>query len=664
MDSHYHQLHLGCIAKTDSTLFRLLFPGAELVECLLFTSFNDKNPSKYKMRTDNGKLWHLTVNKNLVGFWYQYKVHYSKNTNKPDTPYADKPFADPYSKHVTVRNTYRQEAKSFIFNDSYDWGDDTFIKIEDPRDLIIYEVHIKDLVAHESSGASGKSIYNKWIDSNQKGGISHLKKLGVNAVEFLPLHKFPVEEPPYGQETSEGFKNSWNRYSKNYWGYMSSFFLAPETIYASVGENPPNDIIGLTHSAVIELKNLIKELHKNDIAVFMDVVFNHTSLVDINPLCHHLPELFLRKDKNGKLMNRSGTGNEIQTENPIVEKLITDSIKYWVEEYHIDGFRFDLAGLLNEKCWDNIRKTAKSVNPNAVLIAEPWGGRYVPYLFSDHGWSSWNDRFRNGIKGSDPIHDKGFIFADWINGADRPELENWFQGTIRDFEGGLFKSSMHAVNYLECHDGYTLGDFIRISTRYEGENPVVTDKQDHVALFPEEKKIAKLGAFCLMVTQGISMIHAGQEYARSKVITDEKVGDPEAGRMDYNSYNKDNETNWINFEELSVNKDLFNYYKGLINIRRESPALRKSDHRHINFDHYSDPLHLCFYINGSSANDIYDYYIAVNATRFHTMEFFAPEGTWEVLVNDGVASLTPVDIITGVSRLPPSSAMLLRKLRH
>lgn len=666
MESPYKQLHLGCNANTDSTLFRLLFPGAKLVECLVFKSFNDKTPEKYRMRTDDGEVWRLTVKENLIGCWYQYKVHYNSIENKPDTPYADQPFADPYSKHVTVRNTYRQEAKSFIFDNSYDWEDDTYLKIDDPRDLIIYEVHVKDLVAHESSGASGKGIYNKWLDLDQKGGIQHLKKLGVNAVEFLPLHKFPVPEPPYGEKTREGFRNSWNRYAKNYWGYMTSFFLAPETVYGSDAgdDDSGNDIIGLTPVAVTELKNLIKELHKNDIAVLMDVVYNHTSLVDINPLCHHLPDLFLRKDENGKYMNRSGTGNEIQSEHPIVEKLITDSIKYWVEEYHIDGFRFDLAGLLNEKCWDRIRETAKSVNPNTVLIAEPWGGRYVPYLFSNHKWSSWNDRFRNGIKGSDPIHDRGFIFADWLNGADRQELENWFRGTIRDFEGGLFRTSAHAVNYLESHDGYTLGDFIRISTRYEGVNPTVIDRQDHITLYPEEEKIAKLGAFCLMVTPGITMIHAGQEFARSKVIIDEKVEDPEAGRMDYNSYNKDNETNWINFEDLSANKNLFNYYKGLINIRMESPALRKSDHEFISFDHYSDPLHLCFHINGSSAEDIYDYYIAINATKFHKMKFFAPAGTWEVLVNGELASLSPVDFISGDLSLPPSSAMLLRKLRH
>jgi len=663
MESPDHELQLGCITNSESTQFRLFFPGAELVECLIFKSFDEKNPISLGMKSDDGIIWHLIVGENLIGHWYQYKVQY-KIGMKPDTPHADKPFADPYSTHVTVINTYRQEAKSFIFNDSYDWEDDTYVKIDDPRDLIIYEAHIKDLVGHESSQASGDGIYNKWLDYNQKGGIPHLKKLGVNAVEFLPLHKFPMPEPPYGVKTSEGFKNSWNKYSTNYWGYMTSFFLAPETVYASGSDDNGNDIIGLTPVAVTELKNLIKELHKNDIAVIMDVVYNHTSLVDINPLCHHLPDIFLRKDARGKYMNRSGTGNEIQSENPFVEKLITDSIKYWIEQYHIDGFRFDLAGLLNENCWDKIRETAKSVNPDAVLIAEPWGGRYVPYLFSNHDWSSWNDRFRNGIKGSDPVHDRGFIFADWLNGASRQELENWFQGTLRVFEGGLFNTSAHAVNYLESHDGYTLGDFIRISTRYEGVNPVVVDKKDHITLYPEEKKIAKLGAFCLMVTPGITMIHAGQEFARSKIITDDNVGDPEAGRMDYNSYNKDNKTNWINFEDLSVNNDLFNFYIGLINIRRESPALRKSDHEFINFDHYSDPLHLCFYVNGSSADDIYDYYVAINATRFHKMDVFVPAGTWEVLVKDGFASLTPIDIHSGASSLPSSSAMLLRKLRH
>lgn len=664
MENKYDHYKLGCFNDTQSTSFRLLFPGAKAVECLIFKNYEHKSAEIYSMRSEDQEVWRLTIDKDLRGYWYQYKVEYEKN-KKPDTPYAELPFADPYSRHVTVKNHYRQEAKSFIFHDSYDWEGDTFIPIKDPRDLIIYESHIKDLVVHPSSESAGKGIYKKWLDTDQNGGIPHLKKLGVNALELLPLHKFPPCEPPFGKKTKEGYHNSWNTYSRNYWGYMTSFFFAPESVYASDGSDVPEKISGGTTAAVTEFKDVVKELHRNKIAVIMDVVFNHTSLFDINPLCHHMPDIFLRRDEKGKLMNRSGTGNEINTEHPIVRKLICDSIAYWMEEFHIDGFRFDLAGLIDGKTWDLIRETAMEINPNVVLIAEPWGGRYVPYLFSNHNWSSWNDRFRNGIKGSDPVHDRGFIFSDWHNGADREQLENWFQGTIRELKGGLFKTSEHAVNYLESHDGYTLGDFIRIAARYEGENPEVEQRDKHVKLSDSELKIAKLGAFCLMVSPGIAMIHAGQEFARSKIIVDETgIDDPETGRMDYNSYNKDNQTNWIDFNDIDANQALYRYYRGLIQIRKSSPALRKTHFHKIEFDHYSDPLHVCFYVDGSESGDIFDYYIAINATKYHTMEFEVPGGNWEVLVNNGFASASPISFLSGGYQLDPKNSILLRKLRH
>jgi pullulanase/glycogen debranching enzyme len=663
MESTYSHLQLGCIINSQSTSFRLFFPNAERVKCVIYDSFDDQDPDEYIMRTEDGEIWRLTIEKNLTGKWYQYKVQY-KSGKKPNTPYADLPFADPYSHHVTSKNTYRLEAKTYIFKSEYDWEDDTFIQVDDPRDLIIYETHVKDLVTDTSSKATGDSIYKKWLDLDQVGGIPHLKRLGVNAVEFLPLHKFPTYEPPYGEKTKEGHLNTWNPYSRNYWGYMTSFFLAPETIYASDGHIEPGKINGQNAYASNEFKSVVKALHNNGIAVIMDVVFNHTSIFDINALCHHMPDIFLRHDEKGKLMNRSGTGNEMNTEHPIVRKLIIDSIRYWMEEYHIDGFRFDLAGLLDEKSWDSIRETAKSINPDAVIIAEPWGGRYVPYLFSNHNWSSWNDRFRNGIKGSDPLHDRGFIFSDWQNGMDRKQLENLFQGTVRDYAGGLFKTSAHSVNYLESHDGYTLGDFIRIGARYDGENPVVENKEVHTALSQEEMRIAKLGAFCLMVSPGLVMIHAGQEFARSKVIPKDEINDSEAGRMDYDSYNKDNETNWINFRDIEANRKLLNYYIGLIKIRKGSPALSKSEHDSIHFEYYSDPLHICFYINGEASGDIYDYYVAINVTYINGMHINLPHGTWEVLVSNGFASLSPIDLVKDSVTVQPRTAMLMRKLRH
>jgi len=409
---------------------------------------------------------------------------------------------------------------------------------------------------------------------------------------------------------------------------------------------------------------MVKTLHAENMTVIMDVVYNHTSLFDLNPLTHLAPETYLRTDDKGNYLNRSGTGNEFKSENPVARKLIIDSLLYWMDEYKIDGFRFDLAALLDRDTWDAIKTAVHKRYPNAVLIAEPWGGYYSPAHFSDHDWASWNDRIRNSIKGSDPLHDRGFIFSEWQHETRRERIENIFKGTLNHGEGGLYQTSEHSVNYLESHDGYTLADFIRIGLDPEIHDQKVDDLLEHSTLTDEQLQLCKLAALSLFTAQGITMIHAGQEFARSKVIAKSPYKDPEEGKIDHNSYQKDNKTNWLNFDILTKNKDLFDYYKELIKIRLNSPALRKCAPEEICFDYYGDPLVLSFYISGNSSHDNFNYYIILNANAYHSYRQKLPAGSWEVLADDTIASLQSLTAISGEVNVPPRSGLLLRKLRH
>jgi pullulanase/glycogen debranching enzyme len=651
----------GVTLEEHSTLFCIYCPSATAMTCVLFDSHDAEEGLSHPMHQDARGYWHLSVQGRQTGKWYGYRAGFEGSDKEINTPYKDRLFADPYSRHVTVRNNYRQEARSFIFEDQFDWEGHEHCFPDDSRDLVIYETHLKDLTAHPSSGASGTGYYNKFIDPDQSGGIKHLKRLGVNCVEFLPLQKFSPEEPPYGTITPEGFHNTWNVYSTNYWGYMTSFFFAPESSFAS---DVSHQFSGKSTAAVHEFKNVVKNLHREGFTVLMDVVYNHTSLFDINPLTHLCPDDYLRWDEHGHLMNRSGTGNEFRSENPVARQLIVDSLLYWMEEYKIDGFRFDLAALLDRKSWDVIRNEIHKKYPKAILIAEPWGGYYSPHHFSDHDWASWNDRIRNSIKGSDPLHDKGFIFSDWQHETRRERLENIFKGTLNHGEGGLYNTSEHSVNYLESHDGYTLADFIRIGLNPEIHEHKVTNRTAHVTLDDDEMKLSKLAAISLFTAQGITMIHAGQEFGRSKIIARTPCNDPDVGKMDHNSYQKDNETNWLNFDDIDLNRELFDYYRALIKIRKQSPALRKCYPTEICFDHYSNPLILSFYITGESSGDIFDYYVILNATSTDTADTPLPKGTWEVLANGTLASPQMIDIASGTVKTPPRSGMLLRKLRH
>ncbi len=652
---------LGYSITYHGVEFRLFAPRANQVFLVVFDNYEHLYGTYYSMQKDDEGIWsYQHEGHDLIGKWYAYKLEAEPS---PFFESTDRYIADPWSKWVTSRNHYLGFHKTKIVQiPEFDWENDDFVAPNDPRDLIIYEAHIKDLVAHPSAKTYVQGIYNDFWQA-EVGGIQHLKKLGVNAVEFLPLQKFGHFEPPYQEKIHSGVTNTWNPHSRNYWGYMTSFFFAPETLYASDSTLKNYAIIGRDENAINELKQLVKQLHQEGIAVIMDVVYNHASQYDLNPLRYTAKDHYFRINQEGFYLNDSWTGNDINTSSKYSRKLIVESIKYWIEEFHIDGFRFDLAGIIDWETIDSIKREAMKINPNVLLIAEPWGGEYKPAGFSDHGWMAWNDRLRNGFKGYDPVQDKAFVFGDWHHGENRFSLENFIRGTLKSGEHGLFNTSAHSVNYIEAHDGYTFGDFIRIALNPQYKDFQFTSKNQVNKLTAKEMAIAKLGALALFVSQGVTMMHAGQEWARAKMIADHDGLDQNIGKLDHDSYNKDNETNWLNFNEIQSNQELFDYYLGLIELRKKSPALRKALPEEINFKVYHSPLHITFSISGKSTFDKYDYFISLNADPNHTHRIILPEGVWQMVANSRRCLPKGIRYVKKQFRLPVSSGVILRKLR-
>jgi len=652
---------LGYSIDNKQTIFRLFAPKATDVEVIIYDKYGAKEGLTFPLQQSDDGIWETIIQDTFINKWYAYKL--DGPTEDPFFINTDYPVADPRSRHVTSANHYLQFPKTKItHNARYNWEGDDFVTPEDQRDLVIYETHIKDMVAHSSAKTYVQGIYNDFREA-EVGGIKHLKKLGVNAVEFLPLQKFGYFEPPFDEKTEEGVKNTWNPYARNYWGYMTSFFFAPETIYASDADLTPGAVTGKSTKAESELKDLVKALHKEEISVIMDVVYNHASHYDLNPLKYTAKDHYFRLDEKGNFLNDSWTGNDINTQAAHSRELIVESVKHWMTEYHIDGFRFDLAGIIDWETIDLIREEARKINPNVILIAEPWGGDYKPQGFSDHEWASWNDKIRNGFKGYHPTESKGFIFGDLDPSMTRYGLENLIRGTLESGEHGLFNHSGHSVNYIESHDGYTLGDHIRIALDYAKAEQVFEDKSQVTSLSKTEMKISKLAALSLFVSQGITMMHAGQEWARSKVVQDPTGVDPKKGKIDRDTYNKDDETNWLNFNEISINQSLFNYYQGLIKLRLNAPALRKAEPEEINFKVYTDPLHVTFSIDGKSSGDVYDYFVSLNANTDHAHEIILPKGYWEVIVNPDKAGFKTLRSVEKSMLVPASSGIILRKLR-
>ncbi|MCC5925310.1 MAG: pullulanase [Bacteroidetes bacterium] len=657
----YGDNYFGCTIRGNHTTFRVFCPRSPYVEVEIFDSFEQESGDRKAMARNVAGVWELTVDEKLHGKYYGYRV-VPPNDSRPSEG-TDGLIADPYSRWVTVEHTYMQEGKTLILNeDEYDWEGDTFLSPVDQRDLVIYEAHLKDLTWQTSRVEKSLSWYQRFLKVGNNGGIEYLKSLGINALELLPLQKFSYLEPPYKSETAEGVHNTWNPYSLNYWGYMTSFFFMPESLYGLSKLPTPGAPYGRTPDAIKQLKNMVKGLHKAGISVIVDVVYNHTSQYDRNPLKFLDRDYYYRHDHYGNYTSESGCGNDLRTESPLARKLIIDSVLYWMKEFHIDGFRFDLANLIDRETLIRIREEARKVNPDVILIGEPWGGGYNPTGFSEIGWASWNDQIRNGVKGSDPVHDSGYIFGRWQQETSRLSLENFIRGTILHQPNGRYHRSSHSVNYLESHDGYTLADFIKIATNHENASKVFKSREELVTLEGNELNIARLAALYLMVSQGIVMIHAGQEYGRSKRIAETPVPEPEQGKLDHNSYNKDDATNYMDFSDVKRNEALFEYYCGLIRLRKSSPALRTSKPENIYFQSYDDALHISFTVNNDGTSDPYTYFVSMNSNGKVTQTAQLPEGEWELMVSETVASDAPISVISGIVKIPPYSGIVLRKL--
>ncbi|MBN1479008.1 pullulanase [candidate division KSB1 bacterium] len=649
---------LGCTWDNKRTTFRLFAPRAKSVQLFLFENVSQGNVDPYDLVRDTDGVWELTLDGHYFGKYYAYSVDGPRGPQENFNPAIL--VADPYSRAVATGNDYRHQGKTLILDTSrYDWQGDTALELKH-EDLIIYECHVRDLTAHPSAGAHPESAgsYKALIQKGIRGGIEHIKSLGVNAVEFLPIHDFGNIEIPYGVPVGDQ-TNTWNPYARNHWGYMTSCFFAPESYYASDQGLEPGQYCGADGHQVNEFKDVVKAFHDEGIAVILDVVYNHVSEYDQNSFKFIDKKYYFHLNNDGTFCSASGCGNDFKTDRPMARRLIIESVKFWLQEYHIDGFRFDLAAMIDWETIDEIAREAKKINPDVILIAEPWGGGdYAPAEFSQHGWAAWNDHIRNGVKGQNPYDNHGFIFGKWFDFNSPESMKKYVIGYPEE-DGGLFQTKAHAINYLESHDDHTLGDFIRIGL---GGSELVTDVEKNAQLSTTQLRLNKLGALFLFTCQGAIMIHEGQEWARSKVIAATDVPDEHIGYIDHNSYNKDNETNWLNFEHADLNAELVEYYKGLIKLRTAYPAFRHADKSAFEFfEDEENAFALAFKIDQLGSGDQHDFFVALNGSREKDAEFSLPPSEWDVIVDGESAGTLMMRRVSRTIKIPPSTGTVLRQ---
>lgn len=650
----YSTKRLGSFVENGKTTFRLFAPSAKHVTLVTFKQPEETEGQEYQMKADIDGVWETTINRELFGIFYGYKVSGENKNEKTNTICLD-----PYAKAVASFTSYLSPRRSIVVkDDNYDWEGDTWIQ-RDWRDLIIYEMHIRDITAHPSSGAKHPGTYKGLTEKKINGGIDYIRSLGVNTVELLPSQEFAAIEIPY-KKNYNGLYNTWNPYERNHWGYMTAAFFAPEAYYSENWDNLKlNTWMGKEAKQIKDFKDMVKAFHNDGIAVIMDVVYNHISEYESGNLKEIDSSYYFRFDEKGKYKSESGCGNDFKTERLMARRMIIESILYWMKEYHIDGFRFDLGKLIDWETIEEVIREARKINPNVVFVCEPWGGGYDPAGFSLRGWGSWNDQIRNGVKGENPYDGLGWIFGKWYGNNNINRVKSYVNGTLVRDHFGLFQKKEHSVNYLESHDGYTLGDFIRIGSGELNPNKIIRDVNEEVKLTENQLKLNKLAALFLFTSQGITMISEGQEFARSKVVPYEiDVKDTLRGKIDHNSYNKDNETNYINYKHAEINKNLLNYYKGLIELRKEYKAFRKAKYEDISFIEIPGSQ---FALGFKVSYDNDEFLVLLNADNHADAEFTLPDGKWEVFVNPEAAGSKAIDSVSKKVILKSKEGFVLKK---
>jgi isoamylase len=480
---------------------------------------------------------------------------------------------DPYAKVISGRDVWGQvpnwgqqyQHRARVLQEDFDWQDDRPLEIP-AEDLVIYEAHVRSFTKHPSSNVRHPGTY-----AGLREKIPYLKSLGINCLELMPIFEFDeFENSSANPETGE------TRY--NYWGYSTVGFFAPKAGYAATGP------LGMQAD---ELKTLIKELHKNDIEVMLDVVFNHTAEGDQRgpTICFRGLDnrVYYMLTPEGYYFNFSGCGNTLNCNNPVVRQLVLDCLRYWVSEYHIDGFRFDRAAILGRDPMGVPRANPPLLEHLAndpvlgrcKLVAEAWdaGGLYQVGSFPAYGrWAEWNGKYRDTLR--------KFLKGDM---GQVPDLSLRLQGSPDLYYG---RGTAASVNFITCHDGFTLYDSVAYNEKHneangEHNNDGANDNNswncgwegatDDPAIKALRIRQMKNAAAMLLVSQGIPMILMGDEVGRTQ-------------HGNNNTYCHDNKLNWFDWWLVEENAELLRFFRTMIAFRHAHPVLRNRDHlRHADY---------------------------------------------------------------------------------
>lgn len=576
LDNFYYANHdMGIIFNDSEISLRIWAPTAKKVELLIYQDWQSATPEQCVAlnANPNDGTHHIILNRaHFEHKFYLYQLYFDDIDQNGQFYVKITQAVDPYANSLGINGDkgFLVDLNSIDTMPDNNWVNDIKPTFTHKKDAILYELHLRDFTIDPNSGVSeslrgkfaGAAMTNcQYVDNNTGNtvstGIDSLVELGITHVHILPMFDFSsVDETRLDDATNRN------------WGYDPKNYNAPEGSYAT---DPYNPI-----SRIKELRAMVQGFHNKGIRVVMDVVYNHMTVTQ--NFDNIVPKYYFRTDHLGRFTNGSGCGNELATESPMVGKFIIDSLLHWLNDYKIDGFRFDLMELMDIKTMKKVVSTIHQIDPSILIYGEPWKGGQSPLANGTHrgcqkneGFAIFNDFFRDAIRGGNNLGN-GFSNGGQHNALNTMNVVEGLQGSINN----LTLHAHESINYADAHDNYTLWDHIEKSQNHSLANG---DFRKHIPQNPFESTLVRQNLLALgivITAQGIPFIHGGAEILRTK-------------NGDHNSYTSSDEINAFHWADKLNFKPVFDYVRGLIKLRQSHPAFRMADKDMIR-------RHLCIYM--------------------------------------------------------------------
>ena len=534
---------LGVNYTPTKTSFKLWAPTAKVVKLRFYNKGEGGEPSQtIIMKKSRNGLWQFEVHKDIEGVYYTYQVQIEKDwLNEVPGPYA---------KAVGV-NGKRAMVVDMQKTNPEGWENEKKPKLKSFSDIILYELHIRDVSIHQNSGIQHKGKFlglsetGTTYNSKFSTGIDHIKEMGVTHVHILPAFDYRSIDESNLQE------------GKYNWGYDPQNFNVPEGSYAT---NVTDGRVRIT-----EFKKMVQTMHEQGLRVVLDVVYNHVGYPKEQSFDQIVPGYYFRMNADGSFSNASGCGNETASDRYMMRKYMIESVKYWMSEYHLDGFRFDLMGIHDTETMNILAQEVHKIDSSIFLYGEGWTAGDSPLPMEKRtvkanmpivkGIAAFSDEMRDGIKGHwNDLKTKGFVSGKKnteetikfgiVAATQHPQVD---YKSVNYSDAPWSNGPMQTINYVSCHDNNTLWDKLLIS------NPKASNKK--------LKRMAKLANTIVLTSQGIPFMHAGVEFLRTKHEVE-------------NSFESPDSINWIDWSFKEKNMDVVEFYKGLIQMRKEHPIFR------------------------------------------------------------------------------------------